>query len=173
MKTKVLNTKGLLYIVMFTSMMAATSGFSLSFGQISITFQTFFVLLSGLTLGSKRAAVSMVIYILLGIIGLPVFSSFQSGYSVILGPSGGFLIAFPIAAFITGLKTPDNNYVLILKMTIASLVIYFLGILWMMFVLEIGLIPLLLLIFSFLPGDILKGYMVIFTYKKLMVHLSR
>jgi biotin transport system substrate-specific component len=172
MKNKVLNTKELLYIVMFTSMMAATSGFSLSFGQISITFQTFFVLLSGLTLGSKRAAISMVLYILLGIIGLPVFSSFQSGYSVILGPAGGFLIAFPIAAYITGLKTSDNISVLILKMTIASLTIYLLGILWIMFVLEIDLLTSFFLLLSFLPGDILKGYLVILTYRKLLTHLD-
>jgi biotin transport system substrate-specific component len=173
MKNKVFNTKDLLYIVMFTSIMAATSGFSLSIGQTSITFQTFFVFLSGITLGSKRAALSMVLYILLGIIGLPVFSAFQSGYSVLLGPSGGFLLSFPIAAFITGIyNSENNNSMIILKFLLASLAIYLLGGGWLMFVLDLNILEVFIILITFLPGDVIKIYLVLMTYKKLSNHLN-
>jgi biotin transport system substrate-specific component len=72
---------------------------------VPITLQVFFVLLAGLLLGSKWAGMSMIVYVMLGIIGFPVFSGGLSGIGVILGPTGGYLIGFIPCAFVTGLVT--------------------------------------------------------------------
>ncbi|MEA3282442.1 MAG: biotin transporter BioY [Euryarchaeota archaeon] len=72
---------------------------------VPITLQVFFVLLAGLLLGSKWAGMSMIVYGVLGIIGFPVFSGGLSGIGVILGPTGGYIIGFIPAAFLTGLVT--------------------------------------------------------------------
>jgi biotin transport system substrate-specific component len=72
---------------------------------VPITLQVFFVLLAGLLLGSKWAGMSMIVYVMLGIIGFPVFSGGLSGIGVILGPTGGYLIGFIAGAFVTGLVT--------------------------------------------------------------------
>ena len=70
---------------------------------VPMTLQTFAVTLAGIILGSKRGAISMLIYLLLGAVGLPVFSGFRGGLGMLVGPTGGFLISFPIMAFIIGL----------------------------------------------------------------------
>ena len=66
---------------------------------IPVTLQTFFVMLTGLLLKPKDSFLAIFLYLLLGILGLPVFSGGASGIAPILGPTGGFILSFPIAAF--------------------------------------------------------------------------
>ena len=75
----------------------------LPFTPVPITLQTMFVTMAGAWLGAKRGAMSQVVYLFYGICGLPVFAGGASTMAQLLGPSGGYLIGFPIAAFITGL----------------------------------------------------------------------
>lgn len=72
---------------------------------VPITLQVFFVLLAGLLLGSRWAGMSMIVYVLLGLIGFPVFSGGLSGIGAILGPTGGYLIGFIPGAFVMGWVT--------------------------------------------------------------------
>jgi hypothetical protein len=69
---------------------------------VPYTLQTLFVLLSGAFLGHIHGAMSQLLYLALGVIGIPVFAGPIAGISKILGPTGGYLLAFPVAAFITG-----------------------------------------------------------------------
>jgi biotin transport system substrate-specific component len=69
---------------------------------VPITMQTLAVLLVGVSLGAVRGALSMVLYAVLGIVGLPVFSDASSGFSVIAGPTGGYIVGFVFAAGFTG-----------------------------------------------------------------------
>jgi biotin transport system substrate-specific component len=69
---------------------------------IPITLQTFTITISAMLLGKRLAFLSCVIYILLGAIGLPVFSSYSGGMSIITGPTGGFILSFPLMAYIIG-----------------------------------------------------------------------
>lgn len=70
--------------------------------MVPMTMQTFAVTLAGILLGAKRGAVSMVIYLLLGAAGAPVFTGLKGGVQSIVGPTGGFLLSFPIMAYIIG-----------------------------------------------------------------------
>ena len=65
---------------------------------VPMTMQTFAVTLAGVILGSKRGAVSMVVYLLIGSVGVPVFSNMGGGVQYLIGPTGGFLLSFPIIA---------------------------------------------------------------------------
>jgi biotin transport system substrate-specific component len=69
---------------------------------VPITGQTLAVLLVGVTLGAVRGALSLTLYAVLGIVGLPVFSEQSSGWSVVAGPTGGYIIGFVFAAAFTG-----------------------------------------------------------------------
>lgn len=93
------------FIVCFSLLTAAGAWVTLplSLSPIPITLQTLVVSLAGAILGSKRGALSQLMYIGYGICGLPVFAGGLTSIAVVLGPSGGYLIGFPIAAFLTGL----------------------------------------------------------------------
>lgn len=83
----------------------------LSFLPVPVTLQLFLVLLIGLLLPPFAAFFTVVTYLLLGAIGLPVFSGGQGGFGVILGPTGGFLILFPfVAVILSFLKTKFKHY---------------------------------------------------------------
>ncbi len=69
---------------------------------VPVTMQTLAVLLVGVSIGAVRGALSMVLYALLGTVGLPVFSDLESGFGIIAGPTGGYIIGFIFAAGFTG-----------------------------------------------------------------------
>lgn len=97
----------------------------------------------------------MLLYLLLGVFGIPVFSGFQSGIGVLLGPSGGFIFAFPIAAAIAGLRSERTTSYYILGL-LATLALYIIGVLWLMIQLSLPLLTVLGLIAVYLPGDAIK-----------------
>ena len=70
---------------------------------VPFTLQVLAVILSGLLLGVRVGALAQAIYVLVGAIGVPVFSNFSGGLGDVLGPTGGYLISYPIAAAVAGL----------------------------------------------------------------------
>lgn len=93
--------------VLFTGLMAlsAHTAFPLPGTPVPATMQVFTVLLAGLVLGPLWAGVSMVQYLLIGAVGLPVFAPGPLGTAAIFGATGGYLISFPIAAMVAGLAS--------------------------------------------------------------------
>lgn len=72
---------------------------------VPMTMQTFAITLAGILLGAKKGGLSALIYLLLGAVGLPVFAGFTGGLQSLFNVTGGFLISFPLMAFIIGLGT--------------------------------------------------------------------
>ena len=72
---------------------------------VPMTMQTFAVTLAGVILGAKRGAISMAVYVLLGAVGVPVLANFSGGFQHLIGPTGGFLLSFPIMAYLIGMGT--------------------------------------------------------------------
>lgn len=72
-------------------------------GGVPFTLQVFAVLLTGLALPSREALLTQAAYVLMGALGLPVFAGFRGGLGVLAGPTGGYLLAFPVAAAVTAL----------------------------------------------------------------------
>jgi biotin transport system substrate-specific component len=73
---------------------------------VPFTLQVLAVTLSGLLLGSRYGALAQAVYVLVGAVGVPVFSEFSGGLGHILGPRGGYLVSYPIAAAVAGLAAP-------------------------------------------------------------------
>jgi biotin transport system substrate-specific component len=127
---------------------------------VPITGQTFAVLLSGAVLGARRGSLAQCLYLAAGAAGLPVFASGGSGPNTFLGPTGGYLFAFPLAAALTGTLAQrgwDRRFVTMMAaMLLASGVIFALGLAALArFVpgdrlLAAGLLP-------FIPGDLVKA----------------
>ncbi|GGE33368.1 BioY family transporter [Pullulanibacillus camelliae] len=93
------------YAAMFAALMAIGANiaqFIPPIGGVDITLQTFVAILAGALLGSRVSVISMVLYILVGLAGAPVFAKFSGGLSVILSPEFGFLLSFIILAFVMG-----------------------------------------------------------------------
>ncbi len=98
-----LSIKEIILSGLFAALTAIGAQIAIPTPLVPITLQTLFVHLSGIILGKKCGALSQIILLLLGAIGLPVFSQFRGGLHMLVGPTGGYLISFPIVAFITGL----------------------------------------------------------------------
>ncbi|GCE47714.1 biotin transport system substrate-specific component [Thermosporothrix hazakensis] len=139
----------------------------LPFTPVPLTLQTLVVMLIGAALGSKRGALAILLYLAEGAIGLPVFAR-GGGLVYLLGPTAGYIISWPIAAFVVGLlceKRLERSYLTsVLAMIPASLIIHAFGVAWLALLsLNVshnlwlslqsaamaGTVP-------FIPGDILK-----------------
>jgi biotin transport system substrate-specific component len=133
---------------------------ALPFTPVPLTGQTFAVLLVGATLGSKRGATSMALYIALGPLGLPVFAGGESGVAYLSGATLGYLVGFVIAAYVIGLLAERglerSVRTSLIPFFVGTTIIYVCGVAWLAVVLgsfsralTAGLVP-------FLIGDVIK-----------------
>src|SRR6195256_670715 len=95
-------TRSVSLVFAFSLLTALAAQIVIPIGPVPITGQTFAVLLTGALLGSRLGAMTMIVYLIEGASGLPFFYGGTSGIGHILGQTGGYLVAFPAAAFITG-----------------------------------------------------------------------
>lgn len=104
MKKQSLHIRDLCMIGLFTAVIVimAQIVIPMPFG-VPFTMQTFAITLASIVLGSKNGAIASIIYVMLGAIGLPVFANFTGGWQSIIGPTGGFILSFPLMAYIIGL----------------------------------------------------------------------
>ena len=126
-----------------------------------ITAQTFAVLLTGALLGSRLGAAAIIVYLAEGAIGLPFFSAGRGGIAHLLGPTGGYLVAFPAAAFITGAFAEhgwDKRFLTAAAaMAIGSVIIMLSGWAWFSLVTNTSMaVSFQTSVLRFIPGDIIK-----------------
>lgn len=130
------------------------------FTPIPISLVTLVIYLSAFVLGAKLATVSCLIYLLIGLAGVPVFSGFGAGAGKLFGPTGGYLIGYLFMAFITGYfveKFKGKWYLSFSGMVFGTAVLYLFGTAWLAYsadmtfaaALAAGVIP-------FIPGDLAK-----------------
>lgn len=105
-----ISTKDVVLIGMFCAVLTAISQISLPMPTgVPVTIQLFGVALVGAVLGWKRAVYTTVVYILLGAVGIPVFSNFRGGLSVLTGVTGGYILAWPVMAALCGINIPSSK----------------------------------------------------------------
>lgn len=100
-----MNTRVMARVALMVALTAVASQIAvpLPFTPIPFTLGVFAVVLSGLLLGSRYGALALALYVLIGAVGVPVFSQFSGGLGIIAGPRGGYLISYPVAAALAGL----------------------------------------------------------------------
>lgn len=120
-----MKTRDLVVCSLFAAMTAVLSQISIPLPNgIPLTLQLLAVFLCGVILGAKKGFISTLVYVALGAIGLPVFAGFTGGFQYIVGYSGGFIISFPLVAFIIGfVSEKTDNMMLILLSTILGLIV--------------------------------------------------
>ncbi|EYE89369.1 bioY protein [Fervidicella metallireducens AeB] len=129
------------------------------FSPVPITLQVFAVCISAVILGKKLGTMSQVIYILLGVVGTPVFAGFSGGLDKILGPTGGFILSFPVMAFIIGSFVERKQSFLntFIALIISLFVCYLIGTLQLSFIMKLSIEKALsLAVIPFIPLDLLK-----------------
>lgn len=142
---------------LFCALMAQISIY-LWFTPIPLSMESLAVLMVGACLGAKRGSLAIIAYLIEGALGLPFFAVASSGLAVLLGPKGGYLIAFIFAAFFVGYqKNRKGGYFLKLAIfSLASLMILFFGAFWLSFF--VGWKQALIMgVYPFLIGDGLKA----------------
>lgn len=130
------------------------------FSPVPISFTNLAIYLTAFILGWKRGTLSYLIYLFLGLVGLPIFSNFSGGPSKLFGPTGGYLIGFILMAFISGLFIEffnGNVSMYILGLMLASAANYLLGTAWLSYQLDLTFYQALSVgVFPYLIGDGIK-----------------
>ena len=161
-QSKPQNLRMTVYCALFTALIiiGAYISIPIPIGPVPITLADFFVMLTGFFLGAKYGFLTVVLYLALGTIGLPVFSNGGSGFAFLFGPTGGFLFGYlflvvGIGLFIDNLK---SSFIIdLLALLVGNVLLYAVGITWLRVTLDMtwsaavlaGLIP-------FIPGTIVK-----------------
>ena len=131
-------------------------------GLVPLSLATFAIYLAGAILGKKRGTVATALYLVIGIIGVPVFSGFSGGFQKLAGVTGGYLIGYLPCAFLAGLGTEraekeGRKWLLPAMMVIGTAVLYAVGTAWFMIQGKNALVPSLgMCVLPFLPGDAAK-----------------
>ena len=174
MKRNSVNT--MLRISLFSALIAVSAMISIPF-PVPVTLQTFTVFLALFTLGGIRASAAVLVYTALGVVGLPVFAGFNSGIGYILGASGGFVLAFPLAAILFAVLEifiGSSEKKKLCYSALAMLLIYVIGSLWFALVYsgeESFAAALLVCALPFIPIDAVKlalAYVISKRLKKLI-----
>lgn len=156
-------------VAVFTALLVASAvvpGIPVGGLGVPVTLQTLAVMLTGLVLGPVRGGVAVLVYLLLGLVGLPVFSGGTSGLQVLSGPTAGYLVSFVVAAVVVGLaaravvrRTRQALWVPVLLLASAVTtvaVVHALGVAGLMVNLRLPLSAAIAADLPFLPGDLAK-----------------
>ena len=165
--------KSLLVIFLGSLILALSAKIKIPFYPVPMTMQTFVVLFLGISLGYKVALATVGLYLLEGILGLPVFSNSPErgiGLAYFTGPTMGYLIGFLFACFFASfIKKNDNYLIIFLKLILSVSAIYILGILWLGALIgwdkpifELGVMP-------FLIAEIFKITLLTVVAKKILI----
>lgn len=161
-----IKTRDMILVALFAALTAVGGFISIPVGSVPISLQSFFTLLSGLLLGPYLGTLSQLIYVILGLVGLPVYAGGTGGISSVFHPSFGYLIGFIIAPVVVGMITRSSK-VGILRVVAAcvlgSLSIYIIGLPYMYIILKyvsnvnMGILKTFEIgFFIFIPGDAAK-----------------
>lgn len=154
------NIYNMVSIAIMAAVLCVVSPFALPIGPVPISLATLAIYIMVFILGWKKATISVLVYLALGLVGVPVFSGFSGGVEKVFGPTGGYLIGYLFIAIIAGIfieKFEGKIYMYVIGLVLGTLVCYAIGTVWLACQLALsfpaalaaGVIP-------FIPGDIAK-----------------
>lgn len=154
-----MKTKDLVFVALFTALLCVAAPVSVPVGATFISLATFIIFITGAVLNWKKAVFSVLIYILLGISGLPVFAGFSGGFQRIMSHSGGFILSYiPCVLVVSVLsKNAVKVFDFVFAMSCAATVCYLVGTVWFMIFTKVKFIDAALMcILPFIAGDTIK-----------------
>jgi biotin transport system substrate-specific component len=164
------NLHRLVWTALMAALVAVGAYLHLNIGPVPISLQTLFVILAGFVLGPKHGAMAIGLYLLAGVVGLPVFAGGKAGIGHLFGPTGGFLFGFVVSAWVAGLGVAGDSRPGWKRLAgyglAASLATFVVGLPWLKLTLgfswgktvSVGMLP-------FVPGMFLKLAGVVMAYR--------
>jgi len=157
-----LKLRDMCFIAIFTAVISVLAQISIPMPLgVPLTLQTFAVMLAGIILGAKKATIALLVYLMLGAVGVPVFAMGNAGFARIIGPWGGFLMSYPLMALIIGLGSDSGKKVLLIVSLVCGVIINLSsGTFWLAFQSGTGLREAFLAAFApFIVVEIIKMVM--------------
>ena len=157
-----MTVKDMTLTAVIAALLCIAGPLSIAAGPVPLSLATFAVYLAGAILGKKWGTAAVGLYLLIGIIGVPVFSGFSGGFQKLAGVTGGYLVGYLPCAFLTGLgaeraKNEGRKWVLPAMMVLGTVILYGIGTAWFMIQTGNALGAALgLCVLPFLPGDAAK-----------------
>ncbi len=170
-----MKTKDLVRIAIFSALTAVLSQVVIPIGVVPISLGTFAVYISAMFLSPKNAFISQSIYLLLGVIGLPVFSNFGSGLGHLVGPTGGFALSYPFVALVSAYvisksvtkSGKEKPLMIFAGYILSTIVCYLFGVTWFCYTQDVSFLTALPLVcYPFIPGDLIKIVTCVIIYNR-------
>ena len=153
MKNKKLTTYQMAVTAVMAAVMCVLSPLSIPIGAVPISLANFVICLTAWLLGPKFGTLSVVIYLAIGLIGVPVFSGYGAGLAKVAGPTGGYLVGYLLLAFIGGLFIEKSNG----QPVLGDAACYVLGTAWFVFQMQCELgYALTVCVYPFIVLDLAK-----------------
>ena len=157
-----MKVKDMTLTAVMTALICIAGPLTIAAGPVPLSLATFAVYLAGAVLGKKRGTIATALYLLIGIIGVPVFSGFSGGFQKLAGVTGGYLIGYLPCAFLAGIgaehmERKGRKWILPAMLVLGTAILYAIGTAW--FMVQTGNAPgtaLGLCVLPFLPGDAVK-----------------
>lgn len=157
-----LKTKDITIVALFSAIMCVISPITIPTGTIPFSLSLFAVMLTAISLGVKKGIAAILVYILLGALGLPVFSGFTGGIHILFGPTGGFILSYILTAIIVSLASGHKKIILFFFCMLSLLVCYIFGCLQYALVAKVSFKDTLFVcVYPFIIFDILKIFFAI------------
>ncbi len=158
------DTKNMVLMAFFAGVTCVLAPLSVPIGPVPISLTNLVIYFSIFILGWQRATITYLVYLLIGMAGLPVFSGFESGVGKFVGPTGGYLVGFILMTIVSGLfiqirveKTWLRKVLSFTGMVVGTTIAYAFGTVWFCFSTGSGIwAALLICVFPFVIGDIVK-----------------
>lgn len=162
MKSGIFSVRSMVFMAIFAAIICIAAPFSVPLpgNLVPISLGTFAIYLTGALLGGKRGTVSVAVYIMLGAVGLPVFTGFMGGFAKLLGPTGGYIVGYIPLVLITGIfadMPSKRHWTIPVGMVLGTVVLYAFGTAWFMIMTGTPLaVAFVKCVLPFLIGDSIK-----------------
>jgi len=144
-------------------------------GGVPMTLQAWGIALAGLVLGPKNGTLAALVYVMLGAVGVPVFAHFRGGMGVLLGPTGGFILSFPLMAFLAGVGDSKRSMIWVVSGLVAGTIVNWLcGMLYFIFITSNSLtVAFTVTVLPFIPAAIIRTILLPVISKSIKTELAR
>ena len=171
-----ISIKELCFIGLFTAAIAVCAQIAITLpGGVPFTLQTWAICLAGVLLGTKNGAISALVYVLLGVAGVPVFANFTGGLGAFLRPTGGFILTFPLLALLAGIgESMKRVHWLVAGLVAGTIVNWLVGMIYFSFILSTSLqTAFAAAVLPFIPSAILRIAFVTVSGKSIKAALAK
>lgn len=168
--------RSMLLCALFAALAGVCSQLSIPLPMVPINLALFSVHLCGYLLGWRLGGLAMGVYLLLGLLGVPVFAGFGAGPGTLFGRTGGYILGYVLAAMVTGFlaRQRPGFFPRCLAMGLGTVVCYIFGTIWFMAITGMGLWESLgYCVLPFLPGDVVKILLAAWLGGRLQPHVER